>query len=330
MAGSRRSRKARQQDDIRIRAAGLTGLLIILAVAFFFFLNDNFLQISGVPTTTEILQTLGIIETPVTAADGEAAVHFIDVGQGDCELITVGNSTVLIDCGEQEYYENVRVYLDNLGIKKLDYVIATHPHSDHMGGMADILINYTIGHFLMPRTSDDMIPSTRAYESMLDAIETYGISASYAEVGDIIKLDNGGRIEILAPLHDDYDNLNNYSVTMRFSFGATRFLFTGDIERAAENDILNSGADISCNVIKIAHHGSTSSSTMAFLREASPQYAVINVGKDNSYGHPKQAVLDRLKEIGCKYYTTMQYGNIVFVSDGQTLTLHSSKGDIAA
>lgn len=330
MANGRKRRGESHRQDERVKAVSFVAVFVILATALFFYLNDNFFHIGCVPSTLEIMQAVGLAKTPYTASEGEATVHFIDVGQGDCELITVGESTVLIDCGESDYYDNVKSYLTKLGITKLDYVIATHPHSDHMGGMGYVLTDFKVGHFMMPRTSDDMIPSTRVYERMIGALEEKKISASYAKAGDVIELDNGGRLEILAPLHDDYDNLNNYSVTIRFVFGSNSFLLTGDIERAAENDILNSGEDISCDVLKVAHHGSTSSSTMAFLREADPEYAVINVGKDNSYGHPKQEVLDRLDEIGCKYYTTMQYGNIVFASNGQELTLYSSKGDIAA
>lgn len=330
MADSRKRRGESHRQEERAKTVSLAALLVLLAAMLFLFLNDNFLHIGCVPSTTEILQTVGLIDSPSAASEGNASVHFIDVGQGDCELITVGGSTVLIDCGESEYYGNVKDYLENLGITELDYVIATHPHTDHMGGMSYVLTDFKVGHFMMPRTSEAMTPTTKAYERMLTALEEKNIPASYAKAGDVITLDNGGKMEILAPLHDDYDDLNNYSVTIRFVFGATSFLLTGDIERAAENDILNSGANIKCDVLKVAHHGSTSSSTMAFLRAASPRYAVINVGEDNAYGHPKQAVLDRLDEIGCKYYTTMKYGSIVFSSDGQELTLRTSKGDAAA
>lgn len=331
MADRRKNERTSRRGGAGAKNALMTVLLAVLAASLFVYLNDNYLHIDYMPSGREIMQTVGVISAPTTASEGEAAVHYIDVGQGDCQLITVGNSNVLIDCGEEDRYEYVKAYLDDLGIMRLDYVIATHPHSDHIGGMYRVLADFDIGHFIMPRTADNMVPSTKYYERMLDAIEERGISASYAKAGEVIQLDGGAQLEIIAPLHDDYDNLNNYSVVMRLIFGNTSFLFTGDAERAAESDILNSGADISCDVIKIGHHGSTSSSTEAFLKAASPKYAVIFVGEDNAYGHPKQEVTDRLKNMGCEYYLTMTYGNIVFISDGEELKLYSSKkGEVAA
>ena len=325
MADSRKSRKKERRDGVRAKALPLTALFVILAASVFLFLNEYFLHIDAVPSFRDMLKTVGVLPKHVTAADGQLAVHYIDVGQGDCQLITVGKSNVLIDCGEEDYYSEVKEYLDSLKISRLDLVIATHPHSDHIGGMYRLLSDFEVGQFMMPRTADNMVPNTMCYELMLDVIEEKGISASYTEVGDVIGLDCGAELEILAPLHDDYDNLNNYSVVSRLVFGGTSFLFTGDAERASENDILNSGADIRSDVIKIAHHGSTSSSTEAFLRAVSPDYAILFVGEYNPYGHPNPNVLKRLDDVGCTYYTTRDCGDIVIVSDGAELKLYSSK-----
>jgi beta-lactamase superfamily II metal-dependent hydrolase len=304
---------------------------LILAVVGFFFLNDNYLRIEGVPTSAQVAQKIGIsTSTAVTVADGELAVHYIDIGQGDCELIVSDEMAVLIDCGEEQYASTVLKYINNLGIKSLDYVIVTHPHSDHMGGMYKILSNISVGKLIMPELPDDMIPLTSCYSRMLDAIEEKNISASYAKAGDRFSVGSGAYLEILAPLHDDYTGLNNFSVVTRLVHGSNRFLFTGDIERAAENDILNNGADVSADVIKVAHHGSSSSSTLAFLKAVSAKYAVISVGKDNSYGHPTESTLEDLDKAGCEVYCTMDYGSIVFVSDGEKLTMSTEKGDLSA
>ncbi|MGN1423695.1 MAG: ComEC/Rec2 family competence protein [Oscillospiraceae bacterium] len=325
MADRRKSRKRERRGGGKAKFFPLTALLVLIAASVFLFLNEYFLHIDSVPTFGEMLKTVGVLPKKVTAAEGQLAVHYIDVGQGDCQLITVGESNVLIDCGEEEQYGVVREYLDSLRIKRLDLVIATHPHSDHIGGMHLLLSDFEVGRFIMPRTADNMVPNTDCYGLMLDVIEDKEIPAAYAEVGEIIGLDGGAELEILAPLHDDYGNLNNYSVVTRLVFGDTSFLFTGDAERASENDILNSGAYIDSDVIKIAHHGSTSSSTEAFLREVSPRYAVLFVGENNPYGHPNPNVLQRLADVGCECFVTRDCGDIVFVSDGAALEMYFSK-----
>ncbi len=289
-------------------------------------MNDSYLHIHQLPTVDNILQTIGVMKKPVSStADGDLVVHYIDVGQGDCSLIVSNDKTVLIDCGEEDRATGVISYLRALGIKKIDYVIATHPHTDHMGGMYHILDAFQIGTVLMPELPDDMIPNSINMERMLDVIERKDINAEYAVAGDVLDVGSGGKLEIIAPVHNDYEDLNNYSVVTKLVHGVNTFLFTGDIERAAENDILNSRKDIRAKVLKISHHGSTSSSISPFLRQVNPQYAVICVGKDNSYGHPKQEILDRLAEVNAQVITTAEYGDIAFVSDGDDISIMVEK-----
>ncbi len=320
-------RKKRERKENKTSA--LTGILLaLLLLTLFVYLNDNFLHISGVPTTPQILYHFGFgIKPDVPLSSGEAAVHFIDVGQGDCSLIVTESRAVLIDCGEEEYADTVLRYLNHLGINKLDYVIATHPHSDHIGGMYLILSKKEIGEFIMPELVESMIPLSSVYSRMIDAVEQRNIPARYAKPGETLDLGENAELQILAPLHNDYDDLNNFSVVTRFVYGDNSFLFTGDIERASENDIHNSGREISSDVLKVAHHGSSSSTTNTFLEMVCPEYAVISVGENNSYGHPTKTVLDRLYKAGSEVLTTAEYGNIVFVSNGEELSIHTENGE---
>lgn len=322
--------KRQNRRNPRESAAGKVFLVVF---TFFFvlslgiYLNEEIFKLEFIPTSAELSAMLTGRNTTVTTADGEISVHYINVEQGDCELIVAGDTRVLIDTGEAIFSNRVINYISSLGIRRLDYVIASHPHEDHIGGMADVLEKFTVGKVIMPEIPDSILPMTRNFERMLDVISRKKIDAEYSRTGTIIPLGNGAELQILAPVHDDYSDLNNFSIVCRLVHGENSFLFTGDIERAAENDILNSGEYIRSDVLKVGHHGSTSSSTADFIEAVSPKYAVICVGKDNSYGHPKQAVIDRLTKYGAVILTTMESGNIVFVSDGEKYSIYSDNGE---
>ena len=272
MAGERRRRGNQPANT------GGKVMLVVFAVMFVLslgiYLNEKIFKLEFIPTSAEIMGMLGG-GTTVTTADGEIAVHYIDVGQGDCELIVAGDTRVLIDCGEAEYSGRVINYISRLGFRRLDYIIATHPHDDHIGGMAAIMEEFSVGKVIMPEIPDSILPTSRHFEEMLDVIGSKDITAEYSRTGTEIKLDSGAVLRIIAPVHSDYSSLNNYSIACRLVHGNRSFLFTGDIERAAENDIVNSAEYLKSDVLKVAHHGSTSSSTPAFLEAVMPEYAVI-------------------------------------------------------
>lgn len=304
------------------KSAYITVIVLIIAFLLFFFINDRFLKIDGIPTWDDLYQMAGL-SSPVTAVEGDVSFHFVDVGQGDCELIKIQNRAVLIDCGEKEYYADVISYIKSQNIEYIDYVIVTHPHSDHAGGMSFILDEFDIGTVIMPKIQESMTPTTSTYMRLLNSIENKDINVEYAVPGKEYDLDDVKMI-LLSPVKD-YNDLNNYSVSVKFVHGENSFLFTGDIEKEAENDIMEKGYDVSADVLKVAHHGSSTSSQKSFINAVSPQYAVIEVGSPNSYNHPNEETVKRLKNKDILIYRTDLYGNIVFVSDGNTLNILTEK-----
>ncbi len=274
-----------------------------------------------------------IAEDNFIAKDADLEIHYIDVGQGDCSLIMWEGASVLIDSGEASCAETVLNYLDEQNVGKLDYIIVTHPHSDHMGSMAEIISSVDAEKVIIPKVTEDMTPDTQMYEDFLHSLQKKTMKLTAAKFGDVYTLSGTTAaavskqppsFEILAPVAD-YDDLNNYSVTLKLTYGATSYLFTGDIEKKAENDILESGADVDADVLKAAHHGSSSSSGENFIDEVSPEICIIPCGTDNDYGHPHAEVLEILEERNIKYYRTDRYGSVVVYSDGNEIYVRTEK-----
>ena len=252
--------------------------------------------------------------TPVQG-DGELTVHFIDIGQGDSELIVLPDGrTILIDAGDNKYGDTVVNYLKKQGISNLDYVVATHPDADHIGGLDTVINNLNIGKIYMP----DRTSTTKTFEDVITAIENKNLKISLAKAGVTVIEEDLLRAVFVAPINEIDDN-NNMSAVLHFTYGNTSFLFTGDAEKESERDILSSGANIRANVLKVGHHGSRSSSTAKFIRAVDPEIAVISCGKDNSYGHPHKQTLNTLKDEGVEILRTDLSGTIVLASDGNTV-----------
>lgn len=258
------------------------------------------------------------------SADKTLTVHYIDVGQGDCICITCGGETMLIDCGEASEAETVRHYLNHSKIEAFDFVIATHPHSDHMGGMAEIVESYDIGEFIMPSFADEDVPSTRYFEKFLDAAEEKELKVAPAVTGRKGKLGDA-EWEIIAPVSDEYSNTNNYSVGVVLYHGDNSFIFTGDAEASAEEEMVNEGRFGHIDVYKAGHHGSKTSSSELFLDTISPDIAVISCGEGNSYGHPNKETLDRIGQYTDKIYRTDLCGSVVIISDGKELEVRCER-----
>lgn len=258
------------------------------------------------------------------AVPGTLKVHFLDVGQADCVLVRApSGKNMLIDAGNNGDADTILSYIRNQGISKLDIVVGTHPHEDHIGSLDKIINTFDTGQVVMPNATT----TTRTFEDVLTAIQNKGLKITAAKPGVALDLGAGIMAAVIAPNGSKYEDLNNYSAVIRLTFGSTSFLFTGDAGSISEFEILASSrvVDLKSTVLKVGHHGSSYSSSQAFLDKVRPQYAVISVGKDNDYGHPAKETLDKLAAIGAKVYRTDQHGTIVATSDGSKVSFTTFK-----
>lgn len=251
-------------------------------------------------------------------------VHYIDVGQGDSSFVELPNGeTILIDAGIPSQGYVVTNYIKGLGYTDIDYVVATHPHNDHIGGLPTVLESFKVGKFYMP----DKEHTSNIFMTMLTAVQSNGCKAVYAKSG-LSVIDEGNlKVNFVAPVSSGYSDLNNYSAVLRISYNKSSFLFTGDAEDIVESELISSGQTITADVLKVGHHGSDYSSTTAFLNKVKPKYAIISVG-NNSYGHPTPEALTRLDDVGAKIYRTDEVGTIVVTTDGKTYTLDKNASTI--
>lgn len=245
-------------------------------------------------------------------------VHYIDVGQGDSELVELPNGEkLLIDAGPSP--RAVTDYLDGLSVSRIDYVVATHPHSDHIGGMKDVLDEYDIGKMYMP----NVVHTSSAFAKTVDEIEDENIPLYTAKAGTTILDKDGIKVQIISPSKEKYDNLNNYSAVVKITYGKTRFLFMGDAEKEVESAL--NASDVRADVLKVGHHGSKTSSSAQFIKNVSPKHAVISCGEGNSYGHPHGETLKTLSSAGAKVYRTDESGTVVITADNNgNITVNSS------
>ncbi len=250
----------------------------------------------------------------IPAGEAGLYVHFVDVGQADCILIKFPDGeSMLIDAGNNSDGDKVCKYIENLGVKKIDYLALTHPHADHIGGMDDVLRKFDIGSIFMPRAT----ANSATYEDVLYQIKKKGMKITAAKEGVII-CDGEVKAEILSPCRDYYEELNDYSAVIRLTYGNSSFLFTGDAEALVESDLLKR-YNLKTDVLKVGHHGSNTSSTADFIKAVNPQIAVISVGIDNDYGHPSSKVIKRLEKNGATIYRTDKCGDIILYSDGRNV-----------
>lgn len=326
-----KKRRRKRKRKIRVKAI-LTIVrnifaVIITIIACFFWLNDHYLFIEEIPSTYEILAHFGIGHKPyVKLEEGETSVSFIDVGQGDCILIRSDSKSILIDCGESEYSSTVKGFLNYAGVRKLDMVIVTHPHSDHYGGMESIIKSIKTDLVLMPKVNEEDITDYLSYARFMETVKTQGTECRAPVAGETFEISNGAFLQVVSPIRSDYEDMNDCSITTRFVHGENSFLFTGDAGFEAEYDMIDSGADIDVDVLKVGHHGSSGSTCEEFLHYVTPEVAVFMVAKENRYGHPTRDVLERLARAGCdETYSTAHNGNLVFVSDGVSLEKYTER-----
>lgn len=256
------------------------------------------------------------------SSQAEMAVHFVDVGQGDCAVVESDGKYMLIDSGESDKAQTVINYLNNMGVESLDYCIVTHPHSDHMGSMAQVMEEFPVDTMIMPVLSEINIPTTSLYEKFLLSVEENCDQVIPGEAGYSFSMGEV-QVSLLGPCEQDED-LNNMSIVAKVEYEDASFLFTGDCSFDEEEDIMdNYYNQLDCDVLKVGHHGSSGSTSADWLEAVEPEIAVISVGEDNSYGHPTKKVLSLLEDFDCVVYRTDEMGSIVLETDGESIALKS-------
>ena len=258
--------------------------------------------------------------------DGELRVHFLDTDQSECILIQYRDRTILMDTANQGYGSLIAGYLWSNRVEDIDLLILTHPHSDHIGSASDLLKKFPIQNILLPDIPAEYLIDLPFYNDFLNAAEEKGCSITYAQPNTVFSWDKELSLTVLGPLKEYGTDLNNCSLVTKLTFGDFSFLFTGDMEALAESDLLDAGVDLSATVLKIGHHGSRSSSSPLFLSAVSPQYAVIQCGRNNDYGHPHKDTRESLLERDIQILRTDLDGDIVFTTDGTSLTYTTQYG----
>ncbi|WP_447409706.1 ComEC/Rec2 family competence protein [Clostridium perfringens] len=254
--------------------------------------------------------------------DSELMISYMDVGQGDAAYIKVNGNDILIDAGPRSNSKELLELLEQLKAKNIDdfeLVIATHPHEDHIGGMVDVFKEYEVKAFYSPKITH----TTKTYENLVKAVKDEGLKTKELKSGMVIDLGEGAKFEVFTPQKSEYEELNDYSPIMKLSFGDTSYLFTGDAEKLAEEEALAKyKTSLDSDVIKFGHHGSSSSSSNAFIEAVSPKYGIISCAKDNKYGHPHRETLDIIKKYNIKTFRTDTDGEIILTSDGKSINFN--------
>lgn len=298
-------------------------MFVIGVIIYSLFNSNSFNELSR--TVGNISNIVNDIDKEITKEetnikyDNNLIVEFIDVGQADAILISVDSNNMLIDAGNNEDGEKLVKYLKEKNINKFNYVIGTHPHEDHIGGLDNIINNFEITTLYMP----DSLTTSKTFEDVLDAMENKNLAFNTPKVDYECKLGNAN-IKVISN-GDGAEDLNDASIVVKLTYGNNSFLFTGDATSNIEKQILNK--DIKVDVLKVGHHGSSYSSTNEFLDKVNPKYAVISVGEGNVYNHPTKSILDKLSKRNIKTYRTDLSGTVIFTSDGNSINIKSMNTD---
>ncbi|MDR0460981.1 MAG: MBL fold metallo-hydrolase [Nitrososphaerota archaeon] len=315
-----------------VKKTSILALTIVVIIAVFagvMLLNEATIPSSTPANTldTSPLHTSSIITSPTPSADqtgtggSKLEVIFLDVGQADSILLKTGDHAMLIDAGNTGQDQLMLNYLATYNVTKLDYLVATHPHADHIGSMASVVKAMTsIGTVIMP----DKPHTTATYKNLIKAIDEKNIPLNTPSPGDVFTMGEAN-IQVIAPKDTSDNDLNAVSIVLRVEFGENVFLFTGDAETKSENNQLASGLPLKADVLKVGHHGSRTSSTQKYLNAVAPSYVIISCGVNNSYGHPHSEAMSRLVGTGAAIYRTDENGTIILVSDGKTITVHVTR-----
>lgn len=298
------------------RLGPVAGLVLLIIL----FLLSSRIKLSG--TAPEGVESIPL---PEAASEQPLQVYYLDVGQGDSQLIRIPGETgyfnMLIDTGEYRYADGLTDCLKGLGVERIDALVCSHPHTDHMGCMARIVQRFDIGAIYMPLLPEDRVPTTAAYEKLLDTILEKGLTINQLHEDAIIESPPGSQFQVMSPRVDaGWEGANNYSAVIRLVYGESSFLFTGDAEEDSEEVILEDGYMLRSDVLKCGHHGSSSSTSDSFLEAVDPLYAVISCGEDNRYGHPHHETIEKLDAAGVITYRTDEDGTILAETTGGSIT----------
>lgn len=282
----------------------LSAIIAILIILFYNYYTKDIEPSNANKETTPVINTV----------TSNLQIYYFDVGQADSILILNNDTSMLIDAGNNADGPLLVDYIKNrLKINKIDIVVGTHPHEDHIGGIDDIINNFDIGDVYLP----EVITTTKTFEDMIKAIENKDLAISVPEIGEKFKLGEAD-FEIIYTGTDDKD-LNATSIIINMLYGEKSYLFTGDTTEEVEATILNKNIDI--DVLKVAHHGSRYSSSYEFLNIATPDYAIVSVGEENSYEHPHIEAINRIKKHTNNIYMTKDVGTIHLTSDGKNIDI---------
>lgn len=286
-------------------------LLFIIAVGIiFYFIKTNNLSINK-------KEEESIAEVDLEEQKDLLELHYLDVGQGDSSLIKLGDKSILIDGGTRDNKEKIETYLKDNKVFKINYLIATHPHEDHIGSLSYIVDNFEVDNVILP----DVIHNTKSFENLIDSIMAKKINTIKAKSGTSYDL-GGSEFIILAPNSSKYKNLNNYSVAIKLDYGKTSFIFTGDAEKLSEDEMIKKYSSyLKADVLKLGHHGSNTSSSDKFIELVDPQIAIVSAGENNKYNHPNKEVVDKLEKRNVNILSTIDKGNILLLSDGEKIEL---------
>lgn len=258
-------------------------------------------------------------------AEGELVVHMIDVGQADSFLLVQGDQVALVDCGTRSRGKDVAAYLQSLGITKINYLFGTHPHDDHMGGMYDVITNFEIEKIIIPELEAGEV-TTNWYLKLMKEIKDGNYQVEYANLDTVYHLGDAD-IRIIGPISEPENNLNNYSIVLKVSFGEMDMIMTGDAEKVVEREILEAGYDVEAEILKVGHHGSDTSSSDEFLDAINPDYALISAGLGNKYDHPIESTMEELEERSIEVYRTDESGTVILVITSDDVSFNCAPGD---
>lgn len=262
-----------------------------------------------------------VVPAPTSSQLKGLEVNIIDVRQGDSILIkTSNNKTILIDTGSREEKDKLYKFLNSKNIKNIDMLLGTHPHEDHIGNMVSVIKDFNIGEVYMPKVTH----TTKTFKNTINALKEKGLTVKTPKLSEKLKFDDTD-IEFFAPNSSSYKDLNNYSIVMKLTHGKNSFLLTGDAEKESENEMILKGYNLQADVLKLGHHGSSTSNTKKFISAVNPKYSVASCGKNNEYNHPHKETIDLLKGMNIPLIRTYEKGTITFTSNENGIKLITEK-----